>query len=98
MKEKKLSHDFWYEDVMNFFMCLQKSNQEFIHGSRDNMIKSQTHIKLNKEKLYHNSESMILLGCHTACSYKLYNPLSQRVVPSKHVTINEQELEISKFN
>lgn len=41
------------------------------------------------------SKTMIIVGYHTVGSYKLYNHLTNNIVTSRHVTINENELQNS---
>ncbi|MCI34945.1 copia-type polyprotein, partial [Trifolium medium] len=44
-----------------------------------------------RKKLDDKSETLILIGYHTAGSYKLYNPLTKKVVASRDVIVNEKD-------
>jgi hypothetical protein len=44
-----------------------------------------------RRKLDEQSEVRILVGYHTAGSYKLYNPITKKITTSRDVTVNEKE-------
>jgi hypothetical protein len=44
-----------------------------------------------RKKLDDKSEALILVGYHTAGSYKLYNPVTKKLTASRDVTVNEKE-------
>jgi hypothetical protein len=45
----------------------------------------------NRKKLDGKSETLILVGYRIAGSYKLYNPITKKLIASRDVTINERE-------
>jgi hypothetical protein len=44
-----------------------------------------------RKKLDDKSEVMIMIGYHTAGTYKLYNPITKKVTSSKDVTFEEDK-------
>jgi hypothetical protein len=44
-----------------------------------------------RKKLDDKSETLILIGYHTAGAYKLYNPITKKVLASRDVTVNEKD-------
>ncbi|KAK2437282.1 putative mitochondrial protein [Trifolium repens] len=107
LKEKKLPHSFWGEAVTTACYVLNKCPTKRLDKVPEAIWTGSTpsvqHLRVfgslcykhipdqRRRKLDDKSEVLILVGYHTAGSYKLYNPLTQKISASRDVTVNEKE-------
>ena len=100
LKEKGLPKQFWAEAVVcSTYLhnrCLTKSvknmtPQEAWSGYKPSMAHQVPEVK--RKKLDDNGEKFIFIGYNEESkAYKLYNPLTKKVVVSRDVVLNEEEV------
>jgi hypothetical protein len=107
LKEKKLPHSFWGEAVSTACYVLNRSPTKKLNKVPEAIWSGHTpsvkHLRVfgclcykhvpdqKRKKLDDKSEPMILVGYHTAGSYKLYNPMNQKITTSRDVTFAEDK-------
>jgi transposase InsO family protein len=107
LKEKNLPHNFWGEAVSTACYVLNRSPTKKLNKVPEAIWFGHTpsvkHLRVfgclcykhvpdqKREKLDDKSEPMILVGYHTAGSYKLYNPVNQKITTSRDVTFAEDK-------
>ncbi|KAK2403406.1 putative mitochondrial protein [Trifolium repens] len=105
LKEKNLPHNFWGEAVSTACYVLNRSPTKKLNKVQEAIWSGHTpsvkHLRVfgclcykhvpdqKRKKLDDKSEPMILVGYHTAGSYKLYNPVNQKITTSRDVTFAE---------
>ncbi|GAU43236.1 hypothetical protein TSUD_241260 [Trifolium subterraneum] len=103
LKEKGLPNEFWGEAVTIACYVLNKSPTKILDKVPEEIWNGSTpsvkylrvfgslcyrHIPDQKRKKL--DDKLILVGYHTAGSYKLYNPMTKKIVASRDVTIDEK--------
>jgi transposase InsO family protein len=107
LKEKQLPKEFWGEAVTTACYVLNKCPTKRLNKVPEAVWNDSTpsvkHLRVfgslcyrhipdqRRKKLDDKSETLILVGYHIAGSYKLYNPITKKLVASRDVTINEKE-------
>jgi transposase InsO family protein len=107
LKEKNLPHNFWGEAVSTACYVLNRSPTKKLNKVPEAIWSGHTpsvkHLRVfgclcykhvsdqKRKKLDDKSEPMILVGYHTAGSYKLYNPVNQKITTSRDVTFAEDK-------
>jgi hypothetical protein len=107
LKEKQLPHNFWGEAVFTACYVLNRSPTKKLTKVPEAIWSGKTpsvkHLRVfgclcykhvpdqKRKKLDDKSQPMILVGYHTAGSYKLYNPLNKKITTSRDVTFAEDK-------
>jgi hypothetical protein len=107
LKEKKLPASFWGEAVTTacyvLNRCPTKKLDKVPEAIWSGTTPSVKHLRVfgslcyrhvpdqKRKKLDDKSETLILIGYHTAGAYKLYNPVTKKVLASRDVTVNEKD-------
>ncbi|KAK2438086.1 putative mitochondrial protein [Trifolium repens] len=107
LKEKELPHSFWGEAVVTACYVLNRCPTRQVSKVPEAIWTGHTpsvkHLRVfgclcykhipdqKRHKLDDNNEVMIMIGYHTAGSYKLYNPVNNKVTSSRDVTFEEDK-------
>ncbi|KAK2426061.1 putative mitochondrial protein [Trifolium repens] len=107
LKEKQLPNEFWGEAVTTAYYVLNRCPTKRLDKVPETIWNGSTpsvkHLRVfgslcyrhipdqRRKKLDDKSEALILVGYHTAGSYKLYNPITKKLIASRDVTVNEKD-------
>ncbi|RDY08728.1 hypothetical protein CR513_07007, partial [Mucuna pruriens] len=85
LKEKALPHSFWGEAVSIAGYVLNKCPTKRLNEGGVDWEEA------NSEPSTDKSETMILVGYHPTCAYRLYDPMNKKIMVSKDVVVAETE-------